>query len=266
MIAASLLACALLALLPSCFVSAHSWVACTDYRGDVSYYDDDACFAYPRGWERSRSLVGALAPKPKGYQMAIDSGYHYDGAESCPMPQPASVGSGYTTKHPQAIYEAGSVYCLAWPTKNHVATAACGPHANLPETKFAVHLSSINPAANPTQAEFDQRPLANNFGTHSLMRSDCLGFGRSPRYCEDTDKALASGCFLIPATTAPGRYTLQWYWSFVPSANLIYKSCWDATVVPTGQGRGSGRLTGTQALVDNLSARGEFCDARCIGS
>lgn len=25
-------------------VDAHSWVACTDYRGDVNYYEEDKCF------------------------------------------------------------------------------------------------------------------------------------------------------------------------------------------------------------------------------
>jgi hypothetical protein len=31
-------------------VDAHSWIACTDYRGDVSNYEPSACKAWPRGF------------------------------------------------------------------------------------------------------------------------------------------------------------------------------------------------------------------------
>jgi len=37
--------------------------------------------------------------------------------------------------------------------------------------------------------------LQTNFGTHKVPGTDCLGFGRSPRYCENTEYAMATGCF-----------------------------------------------------------------------
>ena len=33
-----------------CCANAHSWTACTDYRGDMNYYQDSECMSYLRGW------------------------------------------------------------------------------------------------------------------------------------------------------------------------------------------------------------------------
>ena len=39
---------------------------------------------------------------------------------------------------------------------------------------------------------------------------DCKGYQRSPRFCENTDRAMATGCFQIPADFSSGHYVFQW--------------------------------------------------------
>jgi hypothetical protein len=42
------------------------------------------------------------------------------------------------------------------------------------------------------------------------------------------DKSLCVGCFILPATVAPGTYTMQWYWIFNPGQ--AYSTCIDVVL------------------------------------
>lgn len=136
------------------------------------------------------------------------------------------IDNAYTTAYPKAIYEQGKLYCLAWPTKNHVAATAtnqyipdtsmvmctCTVIANINVTHdFAQKLkvSAQGVTKDPNQSAFVD--VATNFGTHTNGVIDCLGFQRSPKFAENTDKALATGCFKIPTAMATGTYVFQWY-------------------------------------------------------
>ncbi len=60
-----------LGLLAVSLIDAHSWLACSDYRGDINYYDPSKCYAYPRGWKSVNSNT-----------FGEDRGYNYQGMGS----------------------------------------------------------------------------------------------------------------------------------------------------------------------------------------
>ena len=231
----------LLAILSLSFVdraAAHSWLACSDYRGDVNFFEQDKCYGWPRRWQEARR--NAANPIAKGYQIGLDTGYNYQpsGGQACNFPM---ASDSYSADFPMAVYEAGETYCLAWPTKNHAAADCTNPF--IPDTKMVLFRSEANAAADPTQAGFEKNPVPTKFGKHVNGQIDCLGYQRAPKFCDDTDKAMATGCFTAPATA--GTYVMQWYWEF--NAGSLYTTCWDAQVVAKGAGRGKGGLTGTAA-------------------
>jgi hypothetical protein len=241
---------ALLVLLAVVRVAAHSWVGCADYRGPVDYYDDTKCFAYPRNWATARGA--ALTPIAKGYQLGTDTGYNYQGSETaaCQLPMTNPIDNAYTTRYPKAIYEQGQTYCLAWPTKNHVAASCTNQY--IPDTTMKLFRSSVNPTTNPTQTDFKRNEVTTNFGAHTNGQIDCLGFQRSPKFCENSDKALATGCFTVPSTQPVGNYIYQWFWVF-NSGDTAYSTCWDAQVVARGSGRGGGGLLSAATVTDTLN-------------
>jgi len=95
---------------------------------------------------------------------------------------------------------------------------------------------------------------------HTNGQIDCLAFQRAPRFCENTDRAMATGCIQIPAALAPGHYIFQWYWIF-NSGSPPYVTCWDAQVItPGGTGsRGGGGLIGYANVSDDLGNGGSTC-------
>ena len=108
-----------------------------------------------------------------------------------------------------AVYEQGKTYCLAHPTKNHVAGGSC-TNQYIPDTNMAIFRSSVNPTSDPDQATFKMNPMSTNYGKHTDKTIDCLGFQRSPNFCSNTGAALATGCMKIPSDLTPGRYVFQW--------------------------------------------------------
>jgi len=240
----------IIALLISSAVS-HSWVGCTDYRGAVDYYNDSACYGYPRYWQTSRQ--GSLTPTADGYQLGADTGYNYIEGNTCNLPMASPWQNAYTTGYPYAVYETGQIYCLAWPQKNHAAATCTNQY--IPDTQMSLYMSPVNPTSDPSaQSDFSANPVTTNFGTHTNGVIDCLGFQRAPRFCDNTDRALATGCMSIPSNLATGHYVFQWYWIFNPGAP--YVTCWDALVVAPGssQSRGGGGLVGYKTVQDNLQS------------
>ena len=134
---------------------AHSWVACTDYRGDVNYFEEENCRAWPRNWA---NRGGALTPTANGYHIAADTGRNHQPGNPCDQPWDGSgdvLADMYSAAYPHATYERGKSYCLAWPTKNHAAASCTNPF--IPDTSTELFVSERDPAADPTQAEFDAR-------------------------------------------------------------------------------------------------------------
>lgn len=244
---------------------AHSWVACTDYRGDVNYYDETKCMAYPRRWDQRG---GALTPTANGYHMGADTGRDHQPSSACDIALTSPFSDAYSTSYPSATYEQGQVYCLAWPQKNHAA-ATC-TNAFIPDTSTLLLVSTVNPTQDPSQAIFNTRNINELAGLatgceaddeqdgcqlglkkHVQGQMDCAGFQRAPKFCENTDRAMGTGCFKIPNDMATGHYVFQWYWEF--NAGSPYTNCFDAQVVAAGAGSGGGGTTGTPESTGGLT-------------
>ncbi|CAK0829997.1 unnamed protein product, partial [Prorocentrum cordatum] len=266
-----------LAALPET-VTGHSWVACTDYRGDVNYFEQEKCEAWPRQWwnrgERN-------APQPNGYHIAEEPPSRAWQGLGCDVAMAApSWQDGYSPDFPFAIYEAGRVYCLAWPMKNHgVLPAGCHVQQSKSDEgqneSLTLLVSAVGPQVDPSQEEFDLRNinelggLARNCSgggpsdacqlgleRHRTGEADCKGFTRAPRFCESSGAALGTGCFKVPEGMVPGHYVAQWRWdaSFPRSGGTqhsTYTSCFDFQVVPRGSGSARQGQPGTVGTPDS---------------
>lgn len=257
----------------------HSWVACTDYRGDVNYFEQDKCAGWPRGYRPT--------PRAKGYQIASPESRAWgNGGCDRPMAKP-DWRAGYSEAFPHAVYEAGRVYCLAWPMKNHAtAPASCtNGHAKsdpgLSESLILL-VSSRDPDSDPRQAEFYQRNINELAGLaigcnhtwtekdaggsqeladqcqlglerHRTGELDCNGFQRSPKFCENTGEAMGTGCFMVPADFTPGHYVGQWVWgaTFPSRGSYSYQTCFDFEAVPRGASSARPGVPGTTGVAES---------------
>ena len=256
-------------------VSAHSWLACSDYRGDVNYFEQDKCFGWARRWEDRGSAL--TAPQPKGYQIAIESNNspRAFANNGCDRPMGSSSSAfwkdGYSAEFPHATYEQGQVYCMTWSMQNHATTPEDCTNNQAKSDAAArdslyLYISNVNPTVDPSQDEFLLRNinevagLANDCNPHNEAYSqeeacqlglekqqearDCKGFQRSPAFCENTGQAMGTGCVFIPEDMPTGHYVGQWYWNttFVRPTfvqETAYKSCFDFEVVAAGTMSGS---------------------------
>lgn len=217
------------------FTLAHSWVACTDYRGDQSTYNPSQCFGYPRNWQNVAS----------GSAFGEDRGYNYQapktGAQPCRDRLGAAPGYGYTASYPMAQYKPGSQVCLAWPSKNHVAATCTNPY--IPDTRLELYHGGMTGSSDPAQSTF-RANLVRNWTEHQNGVIDFKGFQRCPRFCNNMDKSLCTQCFTVPSNLQVGKvYTFQWYWIFNQGTDP-YTSCWEAMIVSGTGGSGSGTGTG----------------------
>jgi len=249
-------------------IDAHSWLACSDYRGDVNYFEQDNCFGWARRWDDRGSDL--TAPQPKGYHIAVESpdnrAFANDGCDRPLVPGSSSWKDSYSTEFPHAIYEQGQVYCMAWSMQNHATTPEDCTNTQAKsdaagKDSLYLYISTVNPDADPSQRDFFFRNineiagLANSCDPNGSQWSDedrcqlglekhretrdCKGFQRSPAFCENTGSAMGTGCFLVPDDLPTGHYVGQWYWDttfFRPTfvQNTAYKSCFDFEVVPSG--------------------------------
>jgi hypothetical protein len=128
-----------------------------------------------------------------------------------------------------ASYSPGERVCLAWPTKNHVA-ASCA-NRFIPDHGTKLYMSGPNPTADPASlASLSQMTLVKDFGTNTAADS-YVGFQNCPKFCENNDKALCTGCFTLPANLRIGAtYSFYWTWAF-NSATDVFTSCWEAKIV-----------------------------------
>eukprot|EP00928_Gymnodinium_smaydae_P029755 TRINITY_DN22318_c0_g1_i1.p1 TRINITY_DN22318_c0_g1~~TRINITY_DN22318_c0_g1_i1.p1 ORF type:complete len:626 (-),score=41.83 TRINITY_DN22318_c0_g1_i1:307-1950(-) len=256
-------------------VRAHSWVACADYRGGVNFFEQERCVAWPRQYEP--------VPQPHGYQIADDESRAWgNGGCDRPMASP-DWRSAYSAAFPHAIYEQGRVYCLAWPMKNHATTlpGCTNPHAKSDpgsDETISLFVSDLNPGVDPPQAVFNLRNINELAGLaencshiwsqfdrelddkcqlglekHRNGEIDCKGFQRSPRFCDDTGRAMGTGCFQIPSDMTPGHYVAQWNWraTFPLRGNFGYTTCFDFEVVARGSPDARPGSPGTTDRADN---------------
>lgn len=299
----------------------HSWVSCTDYRGDMNYYQDEFCMSYPRGWDAYRrwnafkadGQPNGLASEPKGYQMGrgffdhepcgintrrrssgrppmMDDNacqrFHKTEAEGgSQFGERTTNGADYTDDFPAAIYEAGKKYCLAWPMKNH-ANAQCQPNGgNQDDTRLFFHPVKSN-GKDPTITEFkrnnirgkacrdapmprpggEQCQLTAEFsGGWGSASANCKGYMRSPRYCENPDLSMGTGCFTVPRDLAPGQYHFMWFWFWVgnndgSTCSNNYMTCWEAEVVRPGSPKARTHVTpGTKGAPNEVQDLGYSC-------
>lgn len=266
---------------------AHSWVACSDYRGDVNYFQQDKCYGWPRN-VLTNGLPNA-AEFENGYQISSPEGRGAAGANGCDVPMPHPWSSGYSERVPFAIYEPGKVYCLAWPMKNHgwlPEGVACHPHSKSDagvNDYLSLYVSSTDPPSDPAHAQFQERNinelagLARNCNPryanssektdacqlglemHQNFARDCKGFLRAPKFCENSGMSMGTGCFKVPNDFQPGHYIGYWLWKsdfLRPSKlggleHIEYKSCFDFQVVALGSSEARAGPTGTSGVPDS---------------
>jgi len=229
-------------------VSGHSWLVCTDYRGSVLNYENSKCQAWPRNFHGYGVKEDAF-----GWDVA----FNYEGRTGTRGPcQKEGI-----SPNPKEIakYAPGGIYCLAWPSKNHVAQANS---LFYPDGGLGVFRGNTN-NPNPSQAEFSKNPVATNFGIHRWGKSDCLGFQRVPDYESSirprSDRSLGSGCIKIDDDLPEGKYTFQWFWIFLPSPSPPTIMCWDAEVSKKNDKPTSVPMAGFTTVKDSLRNGGNTC-------
>lgn len=209
--------------------SAHSWVACTDYRiqssDQVNVFAESQCKGYGRSWSQ------CCENTPFG----LDRGYNYQpgAGKLCRNPLNPADGynAAYSTISPMAKYAPGQQVCLAWAPKNHVAASCNNPF--IPDNGMEVYMSGPNPTADAVNVN-QMRKVA-DWGKNPS--ADALkGFQYCPQFCSNPDKATCTGCFYLPQDVVVGAvYSFVWTWEFNTPADQ-YSTCWEAQIVAAPEG------------------------------
>lgn len=198
--------------------AAHSWIHCTDYRGDVNYFSEEDCHGHPRIFN------GEL---PRMFDFGVDRGFDEQRTPTdlmqCQTVQPSL---SEVATHDIARYRQGETYTLAWPSKNHVAAPCTNPY--IPDTSLELFIEPFSAGGDPAlfsqvvDASFSREP-------HEHGKIDFKGFQHCPAFCENMDKSLCTGTFVVPADLADGYYTFQWRWVF-NSGTAAYVTCFEAYI------------------------------------
>jgi len=193
-------------------VSAHSWVHCTDYRGDTVHYDPHACFGNPRPLD---GKVPGMTP------FGTDTGFNQQpGGTRCHSTEATHPS------YPMANYQRGQQVTLAWPPKNHVA-AEC-TNAYIPDTSLELFVAPFT-SVDATDNAWTQVPASFSDDPHQNRQMDFKGFQNCPDFCNDMGHSLCTGTFLVPQNLADGDYTFQWRWVFNEGTSP-YVTCFEAKV------------------------------------
>lgn len=217
-------------LLSSTSVDAHSWIHCTDYRGSPDYYDSNQCFGHPRPWARGGNQNDMVVPSQVGFgedqgmNRQLEKGELPDG--ECHSLEANQFAGG---NFPMATYKRGQEITLAWPAKNHVPEFCDGNPggAGLPDTFNGLFMERASPSVSVRfNKEVVFEPMSEG-NTHVRNQVDYKGFGKCPKFCENRDKALCTGSFVVP-DVPDGKYSFSWRWTFNPGET--YVTCFDAQV------------------------------------
>jgi len=218
-------------------VSAHSWLACTDYaEKNAAEYDHAKC----RGWPRNAARYA-----PIGGVFGGDTGYDtrpQGGTTPCASKRSSS---DYRDGHHSAVYFKGQQVILAHPMKNHGASTQC-LNKYIPDHGNWIYQSEqTKPGADdPVLSVFKGNKVVDlgisPFG-HDKTDSDVNtypkpGYQNAPNLCDDTDKALATYSFNVPSDMEPGDYTFVWLWAFNGPTDY-YSTCFEVEVVETPEER-----------------------------
>lgn len=217
-------------LISSTSVEAHSWIQCTDYRGDLNYYDNSKCFGHVRPWQRGQNDM--VSPNQVGF--GVDQGMNKmlhqtpDGQCNSLIDNQFAAGN-----FPMATYKRGQTVTLAWPAKNHVAdTCDNNPGgAQIPDAFNGLYMENYQPGLRITyDREVVFEPMTEG-NTHVQGQIDYKGFQKCPKFCENRDKALCTGTFVVP-DVPDGRYSFSWRWEFNGGRNPpeTYVTCFEAEV------------------------------------
>jgi len=212
------------------YISAHSWIACTDYaEKNAAHYDHGKC----RGWPRLASRFA-----PIGAQFGGDTGYDTrPGSTSSPCATRRSADD-YASGHHSAVYFSGQQVVLAHPMKNH-GTGSC-TNKYIPDHGnwlYAQPMTAVG-GDDPTLDTFKQNeivdlstsPFGHNVPDSEINSYPKPGYQNAPAFCEDTDKALGTYSFNVPRDMAPGHYTFAWLWAFNGPTDY-YSTCFEVEIV-----------------------------------
>jgi len=125
-----------------------------------------------------------------------------------------------------ATYQRGQQIRLAWPAKNHVA-APC-TNAYIPDHSLELFVAPFTSTSTVENA-WTQVPASFSEDPHVQGQMDNLGFQNCPDFCNNMDKALCTGTFLVPQNLDDGDYTFQWRWEF-NEGTPQYVTCFEAQV------------------------------------
>ncbi|XP_078586300.1 uncharacterized protein LOC144868202 [Branchiostoma floridae x Branchiostoma japonicum] len=218
-------------------VAGHSWVSCTDYtEKNGATWDQTKCRGFPRSAERFANRRGVFG---------VDTGYDFTPSENQVCKTARNDVTQYSASHPMAVYYPGQEVVFVHPTKNHVADVRC-TNKFIPDRANKILLGARNAPGDVSLSQFREvadlgvSPHGNGVPDRVTTQYPKPGYQNAPRFCEDPDKAMATGAFTLPQDLRPGRYTLVWLWEF--NEGQLYSSCWEADVVATRADRDN-RLT-----------------------
>jgi len=218
---------------------AHSWIACSDYRGkNEGYWDPSKCHGYPRD----------AATYANKNNFGLDRGFDHKPGNDGRACKTSLTSGSYSDEYPMAVYYQGQQAVLVHPMKNHGAASCTNIH--IPDfgnkiyrgqrwTSKDVPIDQNNPYSYYKQ--FTVADLGMSLVGNANTAPDTYpkpGFQNAPKFCENTDKAFGSYSFNVPSDLATGYYTFVWRWSFNGPTD-IYTTCFDVRIVSSIEERNS---------------------------
>jgi len=242
-------------------ITAHSWLACSDY-GEKNgvYYDHAKC----RGWPRLASKYA-----PIGATFGGDSGFDTrprSGTSPCAS---ARTNADYTGGHHMAVYFPGQQVVLAHPMKNHGAASCTNKY--IPDNGNWIYAQKMTEVGknDPTLSKFKENeivdlgksPVGHQIPDERINSYPKPGFQNAPAFCEDTDKSMGTYSFNVPRDMETGKYTFVWLWAF-NSPQDYYSTCFEVEVVNDYKEREAALLARGQSDLSLICDNGPTSEQR----
>ena len=175
--------------------SGHSWVHCTNYKGEITGqdFDEDLCDGYIRLWDTRWQ---------SGY-FSQDLGVNYFGSDGawCQTKDDSgtSLSSLYDDQYEMATYYVGDTIKIVWPAKNH-ANYEC--FSFIPDTSMKLF---YNPTPNQGEdlSSLSDWKVIYDWQDGCTAGTDGCGFQNCPKFCQNTDGAPCFGDFKVTAKDFP---------------------------------------------------------------
>ena len=198
------------ALSVATLVSAHSWVACTNYQTQTTDHNlfgafkREQCHGYPRSYQNQFR-------EEKSRFWGVDTG----GEWRLPTCKTKYNPSDYSKEMPMAEYKSEQTIHISHPAKNHVADRCTNEF--IPSTKLTLDISK--------DSTDDFTMKATMIGNdHVKGKIDYAGYQNCYKFCDDMENSHCLTSWKLPKLPK-GRYSARWYWEFNPGE--IYTSCFD---------------------------------------